>query len=232
MTERRRTTLKATEKTRSHTATTWRHRPAPSTTAATRLTTTRTHLWVRTAPSDNCNPAGKTNLAPSSDLNAHRVRIHPRTLDNHCVFSPSSSPVVQPDFTVHSWQMHGSCNSVTVDRKAKWALITAEPFLLSCMLGLWLTTIFNIDCAARYFHNSSLVKMSKSCKKCSDHNFNQLSERQRHFIYYHKWQKSRTLYTSAWKMTETNTRLSTYWCRGCTWCNSSTLNATGSVNRI
>lgn len=98
MTERRRTTLKATEKTRPHTATTWRHHPAPSTTAATRLTTRRTHLWVRTAPSDYWNPAGKTNLAPSSDLNACRVRIHPRTSDNHSVFSPSSSPVVQPDF--------------------------------------------------------------------------------------------------------------------------------------
>lgn len=79
MTERKRTTMKVTERTRSHSARIWHHHPVPSTTAATRLTTRRMHLWVRTASSDYYITMA-TNPVSSNTLKAHLVRTHTGTL--------------------------------------------------------------------------------------------------------------------------------------------------------
>lgn len=113
MTEKKRKTMKVTEKTQSHLARTWRHHHVSSTMAATRLTTSRMHLWVQIAPSDYFNPM-ETNLVPYNDR-AHQITTHSGMVSPS--LSSSSSSVVTPDFQALLCSFlaaHASCNPSNV----------------------------------------------------------------------------------------------------------------------
>lgn len=106
MTGRKRTTMKVTEKTRSHSARIWHHHPVPSTTAATRLTMKRT----QTATSDY-----NITMATNPGFIITCIHIHDHQIKTHNIVFPL---LLLPDFYCAFLATHWFCNSTRYPPKS------------------------------------------------------------------------------------------------------------------